>query len=132
MNIDMMEAGRELDTLVAEKVLGWRLLNSETYEPVISDSERKDASNNDGWHWEGRGGHSEAWEWRPSSKIHDAWEVLEKMSEILDGQAISVCWGNYGDEGMGASVLTFYDHSAVANTVPLAICRAALKVVNAG
>lgn len=67
-----MNPGRELDYLVAEKVMGWRLLN------------KNSGMNNDlalvvtpGWYGPGQSLVMEKFE--PSTDIQAAWQVVEKL-----------------------------------------------------
>jgi hypothetical protein len=127
-----MEAGAELDALIAEKVMEWHL--------VID---------NDGWkHWDDKDNHfaaginqdeeSKIYEdeedlhilhFHPSMSILWAWEVVEKLIEL--GETITLkyekeftgkgmAWYLYTTKGAGWSYDTF------SETPQLAICRAAL------
>lgn len=125
-------AGRELDAMVAERVMGWRLSNYEAEAAAASDADYADAAINDGWEWEGRATRREAWQWRPSTDIADAWEVVEKMA------ADQPEWPHHGhyvclhnSTGLGkweCRVGSFAE--AHADTAPLAICRAALAALS--
>lgn len=111
-----MKPGRELDALVAEKVMG----------DYISDREGEPGS------WRGP-------DFTPlpqySTDISAAWEVVEKIINHSD----YVCWELSSEwKGDGAkSDYPFYarfclgngDKTAGADTAPHAICIAALKVV---
>jgi len=91
MRVDEMEAGRELDALVAEKVMGWE------YEARSL--------------------------FRPSQDIAAAWEVVEKLK---------MCCGYSHGRGDPFAMLECEKFSTLvvcADTVSLAICRAALKAV---
>jgi len=101
MNIDEMPAGREMDSLIAEKVLDCWVPNSEL---IIN---KRDRQTYEMPHY--------------STDIAAAWEVVEKI-------------------GGGHTVIRYRDGSyrcihertmdaASAETAPLAICRAALKLV---
>lgn len=117
-----MEAGRELDALVAEKVMGW-------------------SSQADGLYWDA-GNHrtrlvlgsiiakkrdemglenAHGFVFAPSTNIADAWEVVEKAD----------LWSLYGSIGDGPyrACIQFEDREGLmtADTAPLAICLAALK-----
>lgn len=114
-----MKPGRELDILVAEKVMGWRLLCYESgvfaYEPGQYD----DAMKNDGWAWNGDKENREAHEFNPSTDIACAWEVFEKLSQLSsvfksDTPFWCCWWGDVYETGL---------------TAPHAICLAALKAV---
>jgi len=130
-----MEAGRELDALVAEKVMGW-------------------SSQADGLYWDA-GNHrtrlvlgsiiakkrdemglenAHGFVFAPSTNIADAWEVVRKMGMVLienSGEAFgqpdewNVQFVGHDSEGEPHWV------SASASTCELAICLAALKAVGA-
>jgi len=109
-----MKPGRELDALVAEKVMGW------TYGHPCPEGM-------DCLHWADEKG--KVRDYKPpqySTDIAAAWEVVEKMSEqwpqyqlakIEDGW--SVMWGF---DGYGWP-------EATGKTAPEAICKAALLAV---
>lgn len=131
-----MEAGRELDALVAEKVMGWKLENYETSEPASTDRHYLDASRNDGWAWVGRETDIEAWQWQPSTDIAAAWEVVEKLlpcqftlgspeKESAKGDVWYAEFGEWVDH-------LFQGEEATAPTAPHAICLAALKAMSPG
>jgi len=106
-----LEAGRELDALVAEKVMGWKKLNDT------------------GLSWRSP---DEGFSNLPyfSTDISAAWQVVEKMRETrwievhstIDGE-----WAAFytpiGTTDMNQAIHEY----AKASTAPLAICRAALK-----
>jgi hypothetical protein len=126
-----MEAGRELDALIAEKVMGW-------------------SSQADGLYWDA-GNHrtrlvlgsiiakkrdemglenAHGFVFAPSTNIADAWEVVRKMGMVLienSGEAFgkldewNVQFVGHDKEGEPHWV------SESAETVELAICLAALK-----
>ena len=129
-----MKAGRELDALVAEKVMGW-------------------SSQADGLYWDA-GNHrtrlvlgsiiakkrdemglenAHGFVFAPSTNIADAWEVVRKMGMVLienSGEAFgkldewNVQFVGHDKEGEPHWV------SESAETVELAICLAALKAVS--
>lgn len=66
-----------VDAIIAEKIMGWTLENYDTYEPATTPEHYKDASESDGWAWNGFD--REAWQWQPTRNIKQAFEVLEKM-----------------------------------------------------
>jgi hypothetical protein len=120
-----MEAGPEMDTFVAENVMGWRLVTDKN-----------------GWrHWVDEKGYHKAGiypdnatyfeddedinliNWHPSWSMLWAWEVVEKaeiigiiIAQSIDG---TKCWMAHCDD---LSI-------AYAETAPLAICRSALLSV---
>lgn len=115
MNIDQMPAGREMDALVAEKVMGWTpSLSSQGIMWLNKDGEYE------------RGEHT----FHPSTDIAAAWEVVERL------EAIGVLLWKLGREdhmpNWYVSVGRNFQPgvSAEERTAPLAICRAALKAVS--
>ena len=134
MNIDDMPAGRELDALVAEKVMGWCITawndgepwgNREVFppfEPINGIPADCDCIS-----------HSEAGE-PPhySTDIAAAWEVVEKLDG--GGERGTFWWmiSSPGNDTMYSARI--FEGSveivgAMAPTAPLAICRAALRTV---
>jgi len=116
--IDAMEAGLELDALMAECVMGWKSGGKSNSGNAFFPKQDGDRI--------GRG--KENWRfhpWDPSSDISSAWRVAEHVmahpgvfaSELLmmDNKRFGIYLGD--DEVV----------SAYADTAPLAICRAALK-----
>jgi hypothetical protein len=123
-----MEAGPELDALVAEKAMGWTLKRyengaisitspKEMYRPFISAPEI-----------------SSRHLWRPSRDIAAAWQVVEKMQSmgyvvtidqfnLTDGRTLYACYFAHPEEED--------EHYAETSTVPAAICLAALTVMEA-
>ncbi len=109
-----MEAGRELDALVAERVMGYTV-------------RRGPGANYDGmllpWEVWDRDGKS----WNPikySADIAAAWQVIEKLA---DRDPMIAIWGyEDGTAGWFCDFEGIKDH---ARTAPHAICLAALKAV---
>jgi hypothetical protein len=95
ISVDTMEAGPELDALVAEWVMGWH--NGTAIIPV------------DQWH--------------PSTDISAAMILADKWEGALDMTRARS--GNWSVRLMDGEVVAM----AYARTLPLAICRAALKAV---
>lgn len=110
-----MEPGRELDALVARKVMGWM----QSWSPSGKCEawfERQDDGSMRGKHDIG---------WNPSKSISAAWEVVEKITKKAE------------EEGGGPIVELTHDgdwHAkigklrAMARTAPEAICKAALQL----
>ena len=128
-----MEAGRELDALVAEKVMGW-------------------SSQADGLYWDA-GNHrtrlvlgsiiakkrdemglenAHGFVFAPSTNIADAWEVVERLVSTPgpNGDHHSVQVDYSGDAVVVIDENEDWQVSAIADTAPLAICLAALKAVS--
>lgn len=111
-----MLAGREMDALIAERVMGWRL-------------KRQEPAADDVW-YEREGVTISIHEWKPSTEISDAWKVIEHRRSQDWWQEIRSAGGRTGNwivctdnaEDPEASRLTIWE----SPTAPLAICRAAL------
>ena len=121
-----MPAGEEIDKLVAEKVMGWHIVE-------IRDGGRNQFVDSDGHyqHIVSRYDYYEDGEdfnticWHPSESILWAWEVVEKLKEYS-------LWIDLNASPDGYQV-GFADYFVFAESAPLAICRAALLcVVNNG
>lgn len=108
-----MEAGREMDALVAEKVMGWREYDYKFYSS-----------------WEiAEGVFRRMSEFQPSIDIASAWEVVEKIrTTIIHG--LPVCPNIVYHHSIPAWHCELFNNmwmrQADADTAPLAICRAAL------
>lgn len=147
MNTDMIPAGRELDALVAEKVMGLKvemlpIMYDEDYEgqvPRFSTAEWEKEMREEAPDWQ-----RESWDSdkgpvvveggdrkyvvRPySTDIAAAWEVVEKMRKMGWEPTIALQKAHVYAITYDAS----YDElsRAYAEHAPLAICRAALKAV---
>lgn len=105
---------RELDAQVAEKVMGWF-------------KSREDGGVKHMWRGRDLGLLEADGEWSPSTRIEDAWMVVEKMREI--GWFLTL---RVGEEACHAD---FYRHPAEgvdgvsesAESAPEAICLAAIS-----
>ena len=118
-----MNAGRELDALIAEKVMGWIQLagNGPLVHPktdCLYGYDKGDSLHEFVFHY--------------STQIADAWQVVEKF--MPDSVHIDVYHG-----GCTVKIKTGYFESGSvkflsgsAPTAPLAICLAALKAVGDG
>lgn len=101
-DFDKLEAGPELDALVAERVMGIDLDGTKPHLPY-------------------RGVGCTPY----STDIAAAWEVLEELGDVTLGHQARVCngqWVCFVDTSG-----PFQGPSGAADTAPLAICRAALK-----
>lgn len=123
MPTETLKAGRELDALIAEKVMGWALVSNQK-------------ANKAGW-WGLAPGSSLMPLPYYSLSISDAWEVVEKLEE----KGITMDMGQVWNGGEWMWAIQFQkihlmtgqvDHyrQEYANTAPLAICLAALKVMD--
>lgn len=111
-DIDSMEAGREIDWLIEKHVMG--------REPTETEISRNEES-----------GMKVIRINYPSfsGSIEGAWPVIEKLRSVniyllrlTNGDTNYACW-------LGAGLTGGWAVNAVADTAPLAICRAALKNV---
>ena len=135
-----MEAGREMDALVAEKVMGCSVMR-ENYHRTLGDGGK--------WEWLRCGCIGGPHNYRDdtardgmlvyySTDISAAWEVVEKMGAlgwkfgmVQDGTLWDV--NTYNPDVRPSCAFCGHTPSGAINasapTVPLAICRAALKAV---
>jgi hypothetical protein len=132
-DIDQLEAGRELDALVAEKVMGWPHITDDdpyrhykSYGGVIVNGDAEIIR---------RGVIGEPW--KPSTDIAAAWEVFSH--HCLTSQVIG-SWVHDSNErpelpqnDMGYAIewfCTSRGDPVVGLSAPHAICLAALKAVS--
>lgn len=128
-----MEAGRELDALIAEKVMGWERGENWLIPPVGTPMR----DNNWAAEWDEKG--RPHWLPRYSQDIEAAWQVVEKLRK--DWEYLFINAGNgWGVECRTEHVdispsndITYQWTESTGNihgdTAPLAICLAALKAV---
>jgi len=121
-----VKAGRELDALIAEKVMGWTPCyhdddvvvawrDENGYEKFFTDPTQSDN------------------EWSPSTDMNDAWVVVERLREsktfslhdIWDEEDIIMFNATFQHNDTYHVV----NYESYANTAPLAICLASLKAV---
>jgi hypothetical protein len=129
MDYDTLGPGREMDALVAEKVMGWPLQSSAPYTwPHVTLN--VDPTHDCLWLFRmaDKGTHYTQEHWSPSTSISAAWEVVEKFDSF--SIVHNAFYKKLGEEFIVCE-LTKYEPEAYAearaNTAPLAICRAALK-----
>ena len=108
-----LEAGAELDALVAEKVMGWRRVDSHD-DPTL-------------YIWRTLRGDVSPHYWKPSTDMTAAWQVVERI-ELLKYRTLE-----YIPRDGGWWIDDNHNHAVqvCAPTAPLAICRAALATVRA-
>lgn len=117
-----MKAGRALDWLVTEKVLGWK--------PWVSGVQPRGSTKPDCWATKSRRSPSyRIADWQPSRDIAAAWAIVEKMRKTHCVQVDTV--GFEGEEfrcliGWGDDPSTGVGEAA---TAPHAICLAALEAI---
>jgi hypothetical protein len=124
MDIDTMLAGPEMDARVIEKAMGWRMAWEDRLGSYWTDQQ--------GIHGRAIGGHDDPWS--PSTNIAHAMEAAGKRRFIFwnleDGRVCATfdidpmdyISQHTIDVGLPSGV-------GVADTLPLAICRAVLNAV---
>ena len=117
-NYDEMPAGREMDALVAEKVMGWRMMRGHWVPPEAAPETNILACPTSTY--------------RYSTDIAAAWEVVEKVN-LLEPYGDTL-WKDqrgwvFGVHDVDGAGYAYEDVTVIADTAPLAICRAALKAV---
>ena len=131
-----MDAGRELDKLVAEKVMGFYNVQ---LVPLVTDEDKEDYEE-DGVKLFGGCG-SAHWMHVPhySTMIAAAWEVVEKLRKQMCCLRIvsdhEYLWEVYGIKDPDDSdhenpvIVQWKVYASSEDSAPLAICLAALKAV---
>ena len=114
VNIDTLSAGREMDALVAEKVMGWSPLNRTEHHLSWNVPEGIRT-------WE----ETSYGSFKPSTSIAAAWEVVEKLRK--EEIPIEITSGFFGPYSCRIASNHGWLAMVQADTAPLAICRAALK-----
>jgi len=127
-----MPAGREMDVLIAEKVMGYTL--SELSLPAYPKYKLFDIESGEFSGYVKEVPHY-------STDIADAWEVVKRMpipfklekcwekAYQIGPEGWSACWCTDADcEGCNENSRCTNGDDAWAETAPLAICRCALKV----
>ena len=135
MSIDDMPAGRELDALVAEKVMGWQ--DARAFFPWPESGVMLDNYAMMPPH--GGAIRDIAHVPRYSTDIAAAWEVFQKVTDLGYIPAIAQCTSGWAcdfwteeaadETGRVDYIHKFREYGQAS--APLAICRAALKAVDA-
>lgn len=123
-----LEVGRELDALIAERVMGWKIGKERIVRPDGSSFDAPE-SGMPGDHVYDRYSIPHY-----STDIAAAWQVVEKLGDkfhcristpFFDGRPCFAGFTRKGTTGWNGKP----DFEASGDTVPAAICRAALKEV---
>jgi hypothetical protein len=119
-----LEAGREMDALIAEKVMGWerREWNHTTGVFFWFDTQKQTGS---GWLERDAPNDWNGYLFRPSEDIAAANEVVNKF-DVFEIQKYKDCIGTTFYYAYANSI---EEMGEVSSTFPLAICRAALLAV---
>lgn len=109
-----MQAGRELDALVAEKVMGWKLGDNRGAPAWFAHDEFR----------------CEVWQFKPSEDIAAAWEVVEKLGKTwwFDVELTGNLWHAQFESQEHISERQFADDYST-DSAPHAICKAALMAM---
>lgn len=132
-----MKPGRDLDELIAEKVMGWKRISYEQLYP--SQVGRKefsmywyDSNNKETRLAEDCNDYYQPEEaWSPSTDIASAWQVIERIKSTAGDRVtfrleyIDSVW-SYGYENLNTDIFDCIE----ADTAPLAICLLALKALD--
>ena len=116
-----LDAGREIDLLVAERVMGWRL---EADEPKLKKLNGYFYRDEDRRWWRNPEG---GWFCDPpgySSDIKDGWKVVERMRNV--GKSLSLSQDLKGNRVVFDEPDAAESDYIVEKSVSLAICKAAL------
>lgn len=119
-----VNAGRELDSLVAEKVMGWQQPNHLGHADICASWGPSKMCTCDG-----------ELRWPPySTSIAAAWQVVEKLESIGFDFMCGISkrgrpFQNSASFRLGDKEEPSYKNVEVWETMPLAICLAALKAV---
>lgn len=139
-----MKPGRELDALVAEKVMGWKGCDSTETWVRWEHGDPGDEWTNIDKEWCRGAGHPPTPHFgtvpipRYSVKIDDSWKVVEKLRKThccltlkSEYDFVWECYAiqDHNDSEHNSEVIRRYKIYAMADTAPHAICIAALKAV---
>ena len=134
-----MDAGRELDALVAGKVMGWTCVRTESGwdngpDPVTGGPQIGWYGQPPGEEWEGNSGQIIE---EYSTDIATAWKVVEVLAkkgyalalQAPDSVDMNECYRRFKRWTADFSQMEYPSTEAEADTAPLAICLAALNAV---
>jgi hypothetical protein len=137
-----MPAGKEMDEMVAEKVMGWHKGNFVFFTGKTIGKDNKDWLDADGHYMHGVGvddGYEDEEDfhllhWHPSESIMWAWEVVEKMQNefsfvLSSNDPPTDDEHKWYCEFYPKDNPAFIDHEIYAPTAPLAICKVALLIM---
>lgn len=109
-SVETMQAGEELDDLIATQVMSWYKDGGTWRHHLLPDEI-------DNWE-------CFCHKWNPSTDLVCAWRVVETTGLLKDGWGLTLQWNNLW-------AICAEDHGSLeilaeGETVPLVICRAAL------
>jgi len=122
---------RTIDALIATHVFGWKGVHPNSLGHVMWIDPTKEDSDQD--YQKEYGGKIEKYEgnFNPSTKIQDAWLVVEKIADG-DRNWFNLEWfykDSWRADFFGTESGNSEHYQAVSNTAPMAICLAALKAL---
>ena len=124
VNVDEMQAGPEMDALVAVWVMEWESVCDEWYDKDGVWQGYTDS-------FEATADFQESDIWNPSRRIQHTWQAVEQM--MTQGAAVNINhWDGNSCEDTIWNVIFAAPHyrgEASCHTVELAICRAALRAI---
>lgn len=118
-----LKPGRDIDALVAEKVMGWTNVQRNAYTPYGRDHCGNHPDGQGGWD-----GHGRMTIPRYSTDIKAVWEVAEHIKN-LNFQLLIDVWNITVSIKNPDGKLSLPIYQAHADSISMAICLAALKVV---
>ncbi len=127
-----LQAGAELDRLIAEKVMGWKLAASAKAMAGFEDGYGDYILGfQNGPERLGMTSYPEAFteSFQPSINISHAWEVVERLRAIGCPDIYIATWHEGGFAAFVERADAHDTGDIIATTAPLAICRAALLAV---
>lgn len=123
----LIKPGRELDALVAEKVMGWTQMTWAKYYSRIPDGDYYKGRRERTKHWHNPDSLEKMRRidsWHPSTGLADAWEVQAKFPRVYVERDIAGEWSCEIWDGDDLLVTRMS-----ADTAPHAICLAALEAI---
>ena len=125
--MEIMDAGRKLDELVAERVMGHRRLEEPSRVDVPASLGEQKYERIFNWKINGT-----LMEYPPqySTSIDDAWMVMERLRKMPRFEIVDIRLRGEGGVAIMTPCGNLMDCLVIADTAPLAICLAALKAVD--
>lgn len=117
--INQIPAGSEMDALVAERVMGCKASRNRDNDPYCNCNARRPHNR----HW------NEACDdllADYSESINAAWQVVKKVNSAELVRNLCLASGFGGEDREYLTFVIFFEN---ADNAPLAICRAALRIV---
>lgn len=110
-----MQPGKELDKLIAEKVMGWSDLYGDGSYLVPAQGDKEQYMLREGFN--------------PSTNIEDAWKVVEKLDLLGGDRRLIKRRGVYEITDISQQGHGYRECIGSGKTAPHAICLAALRAI---